>query len=176
MSQAGNSLNLDQIAGLIRATPETIRIMVSKLEPEVHRWRPGPEEWCLNEVIGHLIEADRHGFAGRIQSILAKDRPQFETWDITGTVTQRRDYERDAFDLLEELTAMRESSARLVTGLHPDQLVRSGTHPQVGELRVVDLIHEWVHHDQNHVKQILSNVQAFVWSNMGNAQRFSDII
>jgi hypothetical protein len=38
---------------------------------------------------------------------------------------------------------------------------------------VADLLHEWVHHDRNHLKQLLANVQAFVWPHMGNAQRFS---
>jgi hypothetical protein len=43
----------------------------------------------------------------------------------------------------------------------------------VGHLRIGDLLHEWVHHDRNHHKQMLANVQAFVWPHMGNAQRFS---
>jgi hypothetical protein len=30
-----------------------------------------------------------------------------------------------------------------------------------------------VHHDRNHLKQILSNVQAYAWPHMGNAQKFS---
>ncbi|HYU20651.1 MAG TPA: DinB family protein, partial [Chloroflexota bacterium] len=62
----------------------------------------------------------------------------------------------------------------LVAGLTPAQLQRSGQHPHVGELTVRDLLHEWLHHDRNHVKQILSNVQAYVWPRMGNARRFSE--
>jgi hypothetical protein len=33
-------------------------------------------------------------------------------------------------------------------------------------------MHEWVHHDRNHLKQLLANVQARVWPEMGNARRF----
>jgi hypothetical protein len=40
---------------------------------------------------------------------------------------------------------------------------------------VADLLQEWVHHDRNHVKQILANVQAFVWPHLGNAQKFSPV-
>ncbi len=41
--------------------------------------------------------------------------------------------------------------------------------------RIVEpLIGEWVHHDRNHVKQILSVAQARVWPQMGNARRFVD--
>jgi len=30
-----------------------------------------------------------------------------------------------------------------------------------------------MHHDRNHVRQALANVQAYVWPAMGNAQKFS---
>jgi hypothetical protein len=43
----------------------------------------------------------------------------------------------------------------------------------VGFLTVGDLLHEWVHHDRNHIRQMLANVQACAWPHMGNAQRFS---
>lgn len=170
-----HSPNLTQIAALIRATPEIIRRELQALGGEAACWHPAPGEWCVNEVIGHLIEADRHGFHGRIQTILTIERPQLQTWDITGIAARRQDCQRDGFELLDELAAMRAESAQLVTGLTPAQLRRSGDHPLVGELRVVDLIHEWVSHDCNHLKQILSNIQGWVWPNMGNAQRFSKI-
>lgn len=34
-------------------------------------WHPAEGEWCVNEVLGHLIEAEARGFAGRIRQILA---------------------------------------------------------------------------------------------------------
>lgn len=36
-----------------------------------------------------------------------------------------------------------------------------------------DLLQEWLHHDGNHLRQIMAAVQDFVWPAMGNAQRFS---
>jgi hypothetical protein len=84
----------------------------------------------------------------------------------------RRDCERDPADLLDEFLELRESSLELVSGLRPDDLTRSGEHVTVGRLAVVDLLHEWVHHDRNHLKQLLANVQARVWPEMGNARRF----
>jgi hypothetical protein len=174
MNDPTPSLKLDEIAALIRATPQTLRQELHGLGAEVGQWRPAPDQWCINEVIGHLIEADRNGFDGRIRTILAADKPELKPWDIAGVVAKRQDCAGDVFDLIEALTVMREASAQMVAALTPDQLDRSGLHPQVGELRVVDLIYEWVHHDQNHLKQALSNLQAFVWPHMGNAQRFSE--
>ena len=49
----------------------------------------------------------------------------------------------------------------------------SGIHPAVGPLRVDELLGEWVHHDRNHIRQMLAVTQARVWAQMGNARRFS---
>jgi hypothetical protein len=38
---------------------------------------------------------------------------------------------------------------------------------------VRDLLHEWVFHDRNHIRQILANAQARAWPSMGNTRRFS---
>jgi hypothetical protein len=38
---------------------------------------------------------------------------------------------------------------------------------------VRDLLQEWVHHDRNHHRQVLANVQAYAWPAMGNTQKFS---
>jgi hypothetical protein len=38
---------------------------------------------------------------------------------------------------------------------------------------VGDVAADWVHHDRNHVRQMLANTQARVWAQMGNARRFS---
>jgi hypothetical protein len=43
----------------------------------------------------------------------------------------------------------------------------------VARLTVEELLHEWIHHDGNHLRQAYANVQAFVLPSMGNAQRFS---
>ena len=42
----------------------------------------------------------------------------------------------------------------------------------MGNLSVGDIVSEWVRHDRNHLKQLLANVQAYVWPQMGAAQGF----
>ena len=80
---------------------------------------------------------------------------------------------KPAAKLVAELERMRAESVKLVGGLTAADLKRGGQHPKVGSLRVADLLQEWVHHDRNHTKQILSNVQAWAWPHMGNSQKFA---
>ncbi len=69
-------------------------------------WRPEPGEWSANECVGHMIEAERRGFAGRIRRILAADRPDIpadlEDWDPPAVAEARRDHLRPAAELAAE--------------------------------------------------------------------------
>ena len=82
-------------------------------------WRPTPEEWCANECVGHIIEADRRGFGGRIQRILAENGVAESGWDNVGIAAARRDWERP-------VTAISRSSPRGATRASPSSTA-SGT-------------------------------------------------
>jgi hypothetical protein len=146
---------------------------LSAMPDALLRHHPAPGAWCAKEVLGHLIEAERRGFAGRIRQILTEREPELIAWDQESVARERRDCERALGPLLDEFLALREDGAALVGTLRPTELARGARHPKVGHLTVGDLIQEWVHHDRNHLRQILENVQAYVWPFMGNAQLFS---
>jgi hypothetical protein len=161
------------VAGLLAAAATTIRAEMAALPADALAWHPGQGEWCVKDVLGHLIESEKRGFAGRVRVILAEDRPQLEGWDQEAVARARHDCAREWADLFDEFARLRDESVPLVARLHPADLARGGHHPKVGFLTVGDLLHEWVHHDRNHIRQMLANVQGLAWPHMGNAQRFS---
>ena len=170
---ADSPLTPARVAGLLRATAVTLRAEVDALGTEGVSWHPAPGEWCVNEVLGHLLEAEQRGFAGRIQRIIEEPGRRLLTWDQVAVTKARQDCEKT--DLMAEFERVREESAQLVLSLQPEQLALTGDHPQVGELLIGGLLHEWPHHDRSHVKQALSNVQAYAWQHMGNSRRFAEI-
>lgn len=164
-----------QAAALLRAGIETLRAEAEALGVDAMRWHPAEGEWCVNEVIGHLLEAERRGFAGQVRLIIEQPSRQLETWDQEHVAVERHDCDRDGLELLRELEADRAESIALVQSLRDEQLGLSGEHPDVGTLTVRALLHEWPHHDREHIKQAMSNTQARVWPHMENARRFSEI-
>lgn len=161
------------MAGLLRAHTAQVRAEIEALPAAAAAWHPAPHEWCPMEVLGHIIEAERRGFAGRIRIILEADAPALGSWNNLEVAAQRRDCERDPLSVLGEFLQQREASVSLVAGLRPEQLDRGGDHDLVGWLSVGDLLHEWIHHDRAHLRQLLANTQAYVWPHLRNAQRFS---
>ena len=162
-----------EIAPLLDAAMTTLRAELGSLPDRVLSAHPARGEWCAKEIVGHLIEAERRGFAGRIRAILVETNPRLEGWDPDEVARARKDCVRPIAELLAELAEIRPQSAALVRGLHDADLARSALHPKVGRISVSDILQEWVHHDRNHIKQALAGVQAYVWPAMGNTQRFS---
>ena len=161
-----------EVAAVLETSGEAYAGLLRTLPPEVATWKPAPGEWCVNECVGHVVEAEKRGFAGRIRTILAEHEPQLQPWDQPAVAAARHDCEKRPDSLLDEFTPVRRESVELVRSLTDEELGRGGVHPTVGRLTVRDLLHEWVHHDGNHLRQAYANVQAYVWPDMGNAQRF----
>ena len=159
-----------QIADLLESTCALVEAEMRALGDDGCRWHFKDGEWCVNECVGHLIEAEKRGFAGRIRDLIA-GKP-IQSWDQAQVARDRRDCDRVSQSLWMEFMGLRNDSIALVRGLRPGDMDRSGTHPQVGLLRVRDLVQEWVHHDRNHTRQLLQIQQERVYPDMGNSQKF----
>ena len=159
-----------QVADLLESTCALIEAEMKALGDDGCSFHFKEGEWCVNECVGHIIEADRRGFGGRIRDILT-GKP-LHSWDQAQVARDRKDCERMSQSVWMEFMGPRNDYIALVRALKPAELDRSGTHPTVGELRVRDLLQEWVHHDRNHTRQLLQIQQERVYPHMGNSQKF----
>jgi hypothetical protein len=166
-------LSTDQVGALLKASAAHISAELMALGDRWAQWRPAPGEWSANEALGHIIEADRRGFGGRIRRILAVDGVEEHGWDQLAVAAERRDHEKTVGAILDEFATGRTAGLDLIESLDEADLERVAIHDRVGRVTVRNLLHEWVFHDRNHVRQILANGQARAWPAMGNARRFS---
>jgi len=148
-----SDLTTDQVAEYLEATCALIESELTALGDD-SAWHFDPKEWCANQVVGHLVEADKRGFAGRIREILA-GQAKTNAWDQSEVAKQRNDCARMGQSLWMEFMGIRNDSINLVRSLKPGDLAKAIEHPKAGRLTVRDLLHEWVHHDRNHTRQLL---------------------
>src|SRR3989441_12051448 len=102
MSAESRALAPSEVARLLASAGEMVRAEFAAMTEAALVWHPAPGEWCAKEVVGHLIEAERRGFASRIRIILAGNDPALENWDQVEVARARRDCERAAGALAEE--------------------------------------------------------------------------
>ncbi len=168
----------DGVAWLLEASLAAFEAELLAMGDELAGWHPAPGEWCAKEVVGHVIEADRRGFAGRIGRILeAGDGAAIEEagWDQRAVAAERGDCGRAVEELAAELRSVRERGLVLVRSLGSQDLSRRARHEVAGEVTVGELLQEWVFHDRNHIRQLVAHTQARVWPVMGNTRRFTDL-
>jgi len=163
-------LTTDQVAAYLEATCALIESELKALGDD-SAWHFDQKEWCANQVVGHLVEAEKRGFAGRIREILA-GKEKTSSWDQAAVAKERNDCARMGQSLWMEFMGVRNDSIKLVRSLKPGDLGKSIAHPMAGQLSIRDLVHEWVSHDRNHTKQMLAIAQERVWPHMGNSQKF----
>jgi hypothetical protein len=173
MESTTRPLEPREVARLLQSLGAAIETELRSLPEDAQTWHPGPNEWCARECLGHIVEAERRGFNGRIRTLVSESEPALVAWDQRAVARARNDCARSTADLVAEFAALRADSVALVGGLTPADLTRGGAHPHVGYLRVQDLLHEWLHHDRNHFRQMQANLQAYVWPSMANAQGFA---
>src|ERR1700730_6934714 len=135
-------LTPEEVAGLLRSSATAIETELEAMPRELASWRPAEAEWCAQEVVGHLIEAEGRGFAGRIRLLLEVDEPRLETWDPPGVTAARRDCEKEPAQLLDEFMELRQSSLEMVSGLGRVALTRANVLGEVRRLAVGVLLRE----------------------------------
>ncbi len=165
-------LNPKEVTQLLQNTALVLRQRVTALPDRAIARHPGPGKWCVKEVIGHLTEEDARDFVGRIQTVLDEMEPSLRINDQEEVARVRRDCDKDLHDLLDEFDTVRSSSIAFVMKLGVTDLDRGGMHPKIGHIRIRELLHEWIYHDLNHLRQIDANVQRFLWDHLGKMQRF----
>src|SRR5204863_9490064 len=107
------------------------------------------------DVLGHLIHGERTDWIPRIRIILrAGESETFEPFD------RFAQFEASKGKSLEELlNTFAESRSHNIEALNKmnitaEDLVRRGKHPELGTVRLEELIATWVVHDLDHVAQI----------------------
>jgi hypothetical protein len=165
-------LTLQEVAEQLRRMPVVLRELISALPHRAVAYHPGPRKWCIKEVMGHLTEEDKRDFVGRIEAMLHESEPRLKLNDQDEVARERHDCDKNIDELLDEFTTIRTASIGFVKQLSAADLERRGIHPKIGFIRIRELLHEWVYHDLNHLRQIEGNAQSFLWNHLGNMRGF----
>ncbi len=103
---------------------------------------------------------------------LGTDSSWTSAWDQVAVAKERNDCARLGQSVWMEFMGVRSDGIKLVRSFKPADLAKGIEHPQVGQLTIRDLLHEWIHHDRNHTRQLLQIAQERAWPHMGNSQKF----
>jgi hypothetical protein len=111
--------------------------------------------WSPRNVVGHLIDGEEDDWMVRARIILGDDPDRrFRPFDRFRHLRERRgDSVGALLDRFAELRAANLASLRALAPT-PEDLARTGVHPEFGTVTLRQLLATWVAHDLSHVAQI----------------------
>lgn len=148
------TFDLAEGIALLQRTPAMLTAWLGELPEPWLRCAEGPDTWNARDVLGHLIEAERHDWLPRVRHLLQHgDALAFPPFD---RFAQQRQAERTTPQLLAEFAASRAQSLAELAALplRPADLERRGRHPEFGIVTLGQHLATWVAHDLTHVTQI----------------------
>jgi len=147
--------NIDHTIAFLTRTPLTLNALLRDLPDAWTRATEGGNSWSAFDIVGHLIDGERHDWIPRAKMILdSGEAKTFEPFVRGGHV--RETAEKTLPQLLDEFTRVRTKSLDELRGfnLQPTDLERRGCHPAFGPVTLSQLLATWVAHDLTHLHQI----------------------
>jgi DinB superfamily len=147
---------LEPAVEILSRTPETLNRLLRGLpEPWLYN-NEGPDTWSPFDIVGHLIHGEVTDWIPRARIILEYGESRaFEPFDRFAQ--RERSKGKTPGELLDEFAELRRSNLTTLEQMNitPNQMSLSGTHPELGSVKLSELLATWVAHDLGHVAQIV---------------------
>jgi len=147
--------NLENTISVLRRTPATLDMLLRDL-PEMWTLRnEGGNTMSAFDVVGHLIHGELTDWMPRARMILQSgETKMFEPFDRWAQV--RESQGKSLGKLLDEFADLRARNLAELRALklQPEDLMRRGRHPALGEVTLSELLATWAAHDLTHLHQI----------------------
>jgi hypothetical protein len=146
---------LVQAVQVLSATPATLTALLGNLGEAWTQGAGNTEQWEAFDVVGHLIHGEETDWIPRAKIILEqRDDRTFEPFDRLAQFDRSQGKTMEV--LLGEFEAARRNSLAILASwnLRPSDLELTGTHPELGEVTLGQLLATWVVHDLTHIRQI----------------------
>ena len=140
---------------ILERTPQVLKTLLWNLPAAWIHADEGEHTWNAFDVVGHLIHCEKADWVPRINIILSNATAK--TFEPLDRFAQLRDSKGKTMeDLLTEFAQWRTKNIAHVSALNLSgkELMATGTHPDFGEVTLMQLLAAWVTHDLGHLAQI----------------------
>ena len=131
-------------------TPERIRRLLASWTSEQFELSYAPGKWSFRKVLVHLAQTEL-ALTTRARFALSEDK--YASQSFSQDDWMAIDNQASARTALDAYVAMRQFNLAMWRALTPDQVERTFTHPEYGELTVGWIMAQMAGHDIHHLKQ-----------------------
>jgi hypothetical protein len=135
-------------------SPKQIAAAVSGLAEQTVHYKPGPDKWCILEVLGHLADMEVM-YAYRMRQMLADKKPVIAPIDQDDWAKNLHYTEESAAELVALYGLNRHHNLQLLRRLQPGDLDKSAYHPELQHnVTLAEYVEKMGTHGASHLRQI----------------------
>jgi len=155
---------------LLEKTPAILEMLLRDVPTETLDWKPAAERWSITEVLAHLLAIEQL-YGDRAKRIVVDQNPMLAKYVAPNEAEIRKSARR----YLEDFVALRQAHYFFWHGIPSSACSRTGIHPEMGAITLLQLLNELANHDLGHLRQIaeLYRTKAF-YPHAGPFQRYSN--
>lgn len=149
------NFDLAKTIEILEATPHTVRAMLGGLSNEWTASSGDRENWQPYDIVGHLIHAEATDWIPRARLILENGESEpFSPFDRFSHFENSKN--KSLAELLDEFGRARSENLSILIGWNLDEaeLERPGMHPELGRVKLKELLATWAVHDLTHIRQM----------------------
>jgi uncharacterized damage-inducible protein DinB len=152
--EARSALSVPELAAILAATPGRITALAAGLDAAALRARPREGEWCLTEVMAHLVDLERALFLPRLRRLATEERPAFDAFDPEVWARERDHRAREFAADLGAFTRARAETLAFLERLPPGATERRGLSGHFGPVTLAQYATHVADHDLEHLGQM----------------------
>jgi hypothetical protein len=156
---------------LLEKTPAILETLLRDVPAEILDWKPALDRWSITEVLAHLLIIEQL-YGDRAKRIVVDNNPALARYEEPDETQLRK---KTAHQCLKDFVALRQAHYFFWHGIPSSAGSRTGVHPEMGAVTLLQLLNELANHDLGHLRQIaeLYRAKAF-YPHTGPLQRYSN--
>jgi hypothetical protein len=171
------NVNMNEAIEVLERTPQTLECFLTGLSNGWLQCDEGEGTWNASEVIEHLIEGEKTNWIPRLEFILQEGMSKsFPPFDRFAHLNESS--EKSLEQKLHEFKAIRaENITKLKDIIKPElHFELTGSHPELGVVKLRELLSTWVVHDLTHISQIVRVMAERYREDVGPWQEYLGIL
>jgi hypothetical protein len=168
--------SLNDLVAVLERTPASLTALLDGLPEAWATATEGDNTWSPYDVIGHLIYGEQANWIPRARHILVGETRPFDAFDRTAQFTQIRG--KQLSELLSTFESLRRDNLATLLGMNLTcaDLDRVGSHPELGNVTLAQLLATWTVHDLDHLGQIARTMAKVCASAVGPWSNYLSIL
>ena len=148
--------NLQQSIITLRVTPAVFDGFGMRYPSSILDDKPKPNEWCVKEILQHLLDADTHLNLARVRKFFNELKPFIASLDLDALTNNNSEPTKEYQLVLSQFFAIRAELINQITSATPEIISKQAVHTIFGPTTFGEIIEFIAIHDRNHIQQSLN--------------------